>query len=91
MFCTFTTMDGRTLIIRTEDLRELSDREGGGCTITWLLGTQVRAMSVQDTAAENLDRLRAEELAALEMARQLQQRQGNGLPILPVARGKIPR
>lgn len=91
MFSSFTTQSGRALIIRTEDLRSLYDLGDGGCAITWLVGTDAHVMNVQDTAAENLARLRAEELAALEMARQLQQRQANGLPILPVARGKTPR
>lgn len=88
MFCTFTTRGGRSLIIRTEDIRQLSDQEDGGCSVTWLVGNDARFATVQGTAHENLDRLRAEELAAIERAQRLQQRQSNGMPTLPVIRGK---
>lgn len=89
MFCTFTTRQGRTLIIRTEDIRCLYDQQEGGCRVTWLIGTEEREHSdIEGTARENLERLKREELEAIDKAQQLQQRQGNGLPILPVPRGR---
>lgn len=88
MFCTFITKEGRTLIIRTEDIRQLLDREDGGCTVTWLVGNDPHFTTVEGAAQENLDRLRAEELQAIEAAQRLQQRQTQGLPMLPIPRGK---
>ena len=97
MFCTFTTEHG-TLIIRTEDVRRIEDsvrydlKEKVNvpvCVVEWTPnGTERCFQTVHGTAAENLARLKAEELAAIEAAQRLQQRQGDGLPLMPVPRGR---
>jgi hypothetical protein len=86
MFCTFTTENG-ALIIRSEDLRSIADRVDG-CAVMYVVADQVYSAAIAGTATENLARLRAEELAAIEQAQKLQQRAADKLPILPIARGK---
>ena len=56
MFSRFTTREGKTLIIRTEDIRGLLDYNDG-CNLTWLVGDEARYMTVRGTAAENLAKL----------------------------------
>lgn len=81
MFCKFTARGGKTLIIRTEDIRGMLDTTDG-CEVTWLIGGEDRTMAVQGTADENLARLKAEELAAITEMQKLQARTGDGYPVL---------
>lgn len=92
MLSTFTTGYG-TLIIRTQDIREISDAEGG-CLLLYWLETRIATASIQGTARENLDRLKQEELdeiTAMEArqlaAQQVAQRVSQGYPQLPIVRG----
>ncbi len=86
MLSTFTTKDG-LLVIRSEDLRRIEDR-GGGCLITFLIGNEQMDRPILGTAQENLDRISAEERAALATYTEMQARAQQGLPALPVVRGE---
>jgi hypothetical protein len=93
MLSTFTTSDG-TLIIRTQDIRRIEDAPEETTLAYWEEGHMVYR-PIQGTARENLDRLKQEELdeIAAATARQLalqaqQQRVQNGLPQVPLLRGK---
>lgn len=103
MFSTFTTKDG-TLILRTQDVRRLEDRphndgESSTCVVVWVENEhslEPLCRDVLGTARENLDRLKAEELAAVKAAhefeRQLQQPATKApalAPIVPVGRGRL--
>jgi hypothetical protein len=86
MFCTFTTEQG-ALIIRSEDIRSLTDRVDG-CAVMWVIGDQVYNSHVQGTAQENLDRLRDEEIKALDAAQRLQQRAADKAALSSIPRGR---
>lgn len=78
MFCTFTTDQG-TLIIRTEDVRRIEDEhvraDATRCAVEWTPnGVDLHIRHVDGTARENLDRLRDEEIKAIEAAQKLQSR-----------------
>lgn len=97
MFCTFTTKDG-TLVVRTQDIRRIEDRRKSDdsntteCLVEWVRDDGVRDDRViAGTAAENLARLVAEDQAKSAAYAQAQQRAANGLPALPVPRGKAGR
>jgi hypothetical protein len=92
MLSTFTTEYG-TLIIRTQDIREIADVEDG-CLLSYWLETRMATARIQGTARENLDRLKAEELDAIAQAearqlaaQQAQQRVQQGYPPIPILRG----
>ena len=95
MLCTFTTEPGRTVIIRSEDIRQITDMPSGETLLLWQCGDAIHSEFVEGTATENTLRLQTEELdamsriAAHQQAAQLRAQQG--LPVLPVARGKAGR
>lgn len=82
------TLPKRELVIRSEDLRRLEDLPSGGCVVQWVELDQLFHQTVEGTARENLERLRREELEAVAEAQKLQQRHTDGLPILPIPRGR---
>lgn len=96
MLSTFTTEHG-TLIVPTANIRSIADVErfrGPGkeitieCQVEWVVTeSDLRAQYVVGTARENLERLQREELEAVEAYRRAEQRQSQGLPMLPVVRG----
>lgn len=92
MFSRFVTTSG-TLFIRTEDLRFIRDADDGMATVEWDSFGSQRAAKVQGTADENLQRLRADEYAAMaenqEQQQRMQQRAQQGLPVNPIGRGRI--
>lgn len=88
MFSTFTKHDDRALLVRTQDLRFIEDVAGGDTEIGYEVAGVLHTQSIQGTATENLERLRAEELAAMAFAQRLQQREQSGLPLLPIKRGR---
>lgn len=92
MLSTFATAHGM-FIIRSEDLRCIEDRPGVPpndtvCYVTVLLGDKIVTTTVCGTAAENLDRLRREELQQIAEAEARHARFNQGLPIVPVQRGR---
>lgn len=91
MLCTFTTKDG-TLIIRSDDIREICDDPKDGTYLRWEAGGALHLATISGTASENRDRIQQEELdliARIEDHRQqLQQRMQAGYPAVPVQRGK---
>lgn len=88
MFSTFTTRGGKTLIIRGQDLRSLEDTSDG-CVLVWEPSAgQLMNRAIEGTAAENLARLQAEELEAIDRVQRAQQRQQDGRPLVPVPRGR---
>ncbi len=93
MFSTFPTKHG-ALIIRTEAIRRLEDQEEDAspvCYVEWWRDDgESESRPIQGTAAENFERLKREELAAIDAAQKAQQRAGNGFPMLPTQRGRMP-
>lgn len=89
MFCTFTTEHG-TFILRTQDVRRLEDTPAG-CTLAFAENDHLCYITIVGTTTENLARLKEEELAVMTAAQQLQQRQQQGYPMLPIPRGKVAR
>ena len=87
MFSTFTKADGGALIIRTQDIREIADVEDR-CLLSYWLGNRMATVHIEGGAEENLDRLKQIEMAAYLAAQQAQVRQQNGLPPVPIKRGK---
>lgn len=77
----------RFLIIRSEDIRRFEDKHDSNCQIAWVENGEMVFAIVQGTARENLERLRNEELAAIDSAQRAQQRQASGMPVVPVPRG----
>lgn len=72
MFSTFTTKSGKTLLIRAVDMRVLEDTSNG-CVLIWeSTPGQLMDRNIQGTAQENLDRLKAEEMAAIAAAQRQQ-------------------
>ncbi len=89
MFSQFTTPTGRTLIVRAIDIRVLEDAKDGVCTLIWEpTPGQLMDRTILGTAVENLDRLKQEETDALIAAEKVRPRQSNGLPSMPVMRGR---
>lgn len=90
MFSRFTRHNGKhTVFVRSDRIISLGDTEDGGCMVTWDGGDVTAHLTVDSSAQENLDRLTSEELAAIEHAQRQQQRVANGLPIVPVSRGRL--
>lgn len=88
MFSTFTTNLGHTLLIRSVDMRVIEDTVSG-CVIIWEpTPGQLMDRLIQGTAQENLDRLKAEEMAAIDAAQRQQARVAQGQPMMPVLRGR---
>jgi len=91
MLCAFTTKDGETLVIRSDDIRMLLDRANGS-RLTWVIGADAHDMYIQGSARENAARIQQEELdliARIEDHRaQLQRRMSEGYPAVPVKRGR---
>lgn len=90
MFSTFTKEGDRTLIIRTESLVRLEDTDTG-CKVAWVENGEILRCHIDGTAQENYERLKVEELKLMEMAAERQRRYDQGLPLLPVPRGKAVR
>ena len=86
MFCTFTTERG-ALILRTQDVRRLEDTPEG-CMLAFVEEGHMYYITIAGTAADHLARLKAEELAAIDAARRRQARVTDGMPMVPVTRGK---
>lgn len=86
MLITFTTEHG-TLVIRSEDLRRLEDGPEG-CTLGWVEESMRQYAPVLGTAMENHDRIVRDEARAIAAYEDLQQRARQGLPALPVVRGR---
>lgn len=78
----------RELIVRSEDIREIEDTPEGYARVLYVIEGEVHSQMVVGTARANLERLRTEELQALEQVQRVQQRQASGLPALPVPRGR---
>lgn len=102
MLCTFTIRDEnaddpRTLVIRTDDIRAIRDRNtpDSRTQLTYLVGDERFEEWITGTARENKERLQREELetiAAMYGHQQQQQaRLQQNLPIPPVARGRAGR
>lgn len=93
MLSTFTTEHG-ALIIRTQDIRAIEDKEGR-CIVVWVIegaDIVVQTRRIEGTAAENYARLQAEELELIGAAHERQVRAERGYPMLPVPRGgKVPQ
>jgi hypothetical protein len=70
MLCTFTTRGGKSLIIRSDDIRALIDEPEGTTTLTFVVGEVVTTYEVTGTAAENRDRIQQEELDLIERVNQ---------------------
>lgn len=87
MLSKFTTEHG-TLIIRTEDIRGIEDRNDGSTVLIWVIEGAVQVHTITGTAAENLARLQTEEFLLMEKAAQAQRRIDKGMPALPIVRGK---
>lgn len=91
MLCTFTTETG-ALIIRSDDIRQISDDDGGTTRLVWMVGDEFRMVPITGTAAENRDRIEQEELdliAKVEAHRYETQKQLQaGYPVPPIPRGK---
>lgn len=87
MLITFTTEHGQ-LVIRSEDLRRIEDRAREGCRIAWVEGDELMISGILGTAQENHDRIVMEEARAIAAYEDMQQRSRQGLPALPVSRGR---
>ena len=85
MLITFTTEHGH-LVIRSEDLRRLEDIPDG-CALGYLQHDRLFSEIVQGTAAENRDRIVAEETAAIAAYEDMQRRARQG-PAQAVSRGR---
>ncbi len=92
MLCTFTKLNGGTLVIRSEDIKSIDDRESDGSQLVWLTGTEVCSQRIEGTARENMERLQREELETIARVesyqRETQARMQQGYPAIPVPRGK---
>jgi hypothetical protein len=89
MFSKFITRGGRALLIRSIDMRSLEDGEPGGAVLVWEpTPGQLMDRTIKGTADENMARLRQEESAMLIASEKLRQRQANGMPSMPVIRGR---
>ena len=86
MFSTFTISTG-ALIIRTQDIRRIEDVDNETVLSYWMEG-HMEHRPIIGGAEENLDRLKQIEMAAYLAAQQAQARQQNGLPLVPIKRGK---
>lgn len=91
MLCTFTTEHG-TLIIRSEDIRAISDGSDESTLLRWEMCGAERSARITGTALENHERLSREELdvvARVEGHRyETQRRLSEGYPVPPIVRGK---
>jgi hypothetical protein len=88
MLCTFTTASGRTLVVRSEDIRSIEDESAEVSTIVWLVGNDSHSRTIQGTASENLARIQQEEIENVLKYQAQQQRMQNGYPVPPVTRGR---
>jgi hypothetical protein len=92
MLCTFTTKDGKTLIVRSDDIRVIEDAGDDESLLIWMIGDQVQDKFIQGTARENAERIQQEELDLIarieEHRQQLQRRMAEGYPAVPVKRGR---
>lgn len=93
MLCTFTTKQGDTLVIRSDDIRVLQDtREGDTALLLFVIGDAVHDRIILGTARANAERIQQEELdliARIEEHRaQLQRRMADGYPAAPIKRGR---
>lgn len=87
MFSSFTTEVG-TLLIPTQRIVSIIDT-AEGCIVQWEVGDDVARRLVIGTAAENFERLKADEIELMEAAAERQRRYDTGLPLLPVPRGRM--
>lgn len=85
MLTTSTTERG-ALVIRSEDLRRLEDTPEG-CMLCFVEEGQRTYTTILGTAAENRDRIIAEEGRALAVYEEMQARTRQGYGALPVVRG----
>lgn len=92
MLCTFTTAQGETLVVRSDDIRMILDINDGDSALVWLIGETTNERRITGTALENMARIQQEELdlvARVEGHRQmLAARMQAGYPAQPVKRGK---
>jgi len=101
MLCTFTikprkgTPEDRTLVIQSADIKQIAEDDYGHTFVRWLVGTEVYWERITGTARENMERLQREELEAITRVNTFQQSQqqriDQGLPVVPVGRGKAGR
>jgi hypothetical protein len=94
MLCTFTTSEGKTLVIRSDDIRVIEDRvpSNGEGFLVWMIGDERQDRVIRGTAAENRDRILQEELDQIghveahrfNVQKQLQA----GYPVPPIKRGR---
>lgn len=61
MLCTFTTKDGSSLVVRSDDIRTIVDTPSG-TQVGYMDGSSLAVFTIQGTAAENRDRILQEEL-----------------------------
>jgi hypothetical protein len=69
MLCTFTTETG-ALIVRSDDIRQISDDAGGVSRLVWMVGDEYRMAPIKGTAIENRDRIQQEELDLIDRVNQ---------------------
>lgn len=102
MLCTFTLaprnddqVDPLTLVIRSEDIKCIRDKGLGVAELAYQIGIDIHYEHVAGTARENMERLQVEELDAVGRVnahqQAAQQRMSQGLPVIPVPRGRQPR
>lgn len=98
MLCTFTTLSGGALIVRSDDIRLIEDvidlvhLENETAVLVWMVGDQHRTRDIAGTARDNMRRIQQEELDLIahvnEHQQQVQKRLAEGYPAVPVGRGK---
>ncbi len=69
MLCTFTTETG-VLIVRSDDIRQISDDGSGTTRLIWMIGDDFRMLPITGTAIENRDRIQQEELDLIDRVNQ---------------------
>jgi hypothetical protein len=94
MLCTFTikaregTPEGRVMVIRAEDIRQILEDERGETFVRFLVGAEVFHERVVGSPTELLAQLQEQELNAMLKVQARQQRADSGLPALPIPRGR---
>jgi hypothetical protein len=93
MFSTFTTVQDKALVIQTADIFSIEDHSENVSMLSYLRNDEnLRFCKIQGTATENLERLisedRARSITYAELQHSTQMRLQQGLPALPVKRGK---
>lgn len=87
MLCTFTTKDGSSLVVRSDDIRTLVDAPDG-TQFGYMDGSGLAVFTVQGTAAENRDRILQEELDQIGMVEAHRYRTQMLLQAQPTPRGR---